>query len=184
MVVKLSEGVLTGKALPADEAEEEVTAALRDVSPPPWIGAVDVFVAAFKQALKSLRTTRGMTQGALAEAVGVSTSTISRLEGDAATPVDLAMLGEILHHLNVGLRCELLVDSRSMEVAVRPAEDVERRPDDDRRVIAQGLRDIRQRIEAIERNLGTDLADEGEMGVEVVMRAAVAASGKKAGSDE
>ncbi|MFO1153420.1 MAG: helix-turn-helix domain-containing protein [Rhodospirillales bacterium] len=228
MVVKLSEGVLSGKALPADEAEEEVTAALRDVSSPPWAATIDAFVATLKQALRSLRTARGMTQGALADSVGVSTSTISRLEGDAATPVDLAMLGEILHHLNVGLRCELLVDGRSMEVAVRPAADGERRPADDRRALSRHLRDLRQRIEAIEHDLGADPSGEGEASVEVVpvgyeryrpvarvtplpkgyrrlaaepvqalrtaqakidegltiMRAAVAASGKKSGSAE
>jgi phasin family protein len=123
MAVKLSRGNLSGTALPAGEAEEALAAAVRDVAVPESVTAVDAFIAALKQALKSLRTARGMTQGALAEAVGVSTSTVSRLEGDAATPIDLATLGGILQRLNVGLRCELQVDAPSFEIAVRPSRE-------------------------------------------------------------
>ena len=184
MVVKLSEGILSGKGLPAGEAEEEVTASLQDVSPPDWIAAVDAFVAAFKQALKSLRTARGLTQGALAEAVGVSTSTISRLEGDASTPIDLAMLGEILRHLNVGLRCELQLDAASLDVAVRPPADrAAASPPPDPLAIAEELGQIKYRIEAIEQSLtGAMTADVG-MGLKI-MRAVVTAAGEKAGSSE
>lgn len=108
-----------GRVLSAAEAEAALRATQARVPAPATAAARDAFVAAVKQTLRQLRTTRGLTQGALADAIGVSTSTISRLES-AGTPVDLGMLCEIMQALGAGLRCELDLDAPVLAVAIRP----------------------------------------------------------------
>jgi transcriptional regulator with XRE-family HTH domain len=115
-----SRSVNTGRAIPLTEAEQALKTARGGASLIAEAGtAADALVAAVKQAVRTLRTARGMKQGSLAAQVGVSTSTISRLEG-ADTPVDLGMLCEVLQALGVGLRCELRLDEVALDVAIRP----------------------------------------------------------------
>lgn len=119
------------------------------------------FVASVRRALWAVRERRGLSIEAAAEQVGVSASTLARLETGATAKTDLKLVARVALMLGVVPRLDFDVHGSAATIAVAALDEAPSRPDADHRPAAGivppdpfaldlRIRKLEERIAAIE----------------------------------
>ncbi len=90
---------------------------------------VEIFVAKVRRALRAVREARGLSMETAADLVGVSTSTLSRLETGAIGKIDLKLVARVALMLGVAPRLDFAGRGSAATVSVGDAETIQANPE-------------------------------------------------------